>query len=118
MAGTMVSLYNPKVLIEIRMSAGIMSEPSQEGRSKPGRKPAQRKSAELLRYEKAVSRELRVLMASKKLPLKVVAGELEKMGIRETDKGLSAKLKKGTFSAAYYLAIKDAIDALADRTGT
>lgn len=95
-----------------------MKEPPQKGRPRRGRNPAQLKPAGLLRYEKAASRELRVLMASKNLPQKVVAAKLEELGICETAKGLSAKLNAGTFTAAYYLAIKKAIDELPDRTGT
>jgi hypothetical protein len=37
---------------------------------------------------------------------------LEKRGIRESEKGLSAKIAAGTFSAAYYLAISEVIDSL------
>jgi len=43
---------------------------------------------------------------------KTVAYALEKRGINETAKGLSAKLATGKFSAAYYLAIKDVIQSL------
>jgi hypothetical protein len=66
----------------------------------------------LARYEEAVSRELRVLLAGKNVSQKTVAHALGSMGIRETPKGLSAKLNAGTFSAAYYLALKDVINAL------
>lgn len=72
----------------------------------------QEESAGLRTYEEAVRRELRVLMAEKNLAQKTVVHALERAGIRETTKGLSAKLNAGTFSAAYYLAIKDAIKML------
>lgn len=63
-------------------------------------------------YEESVRRELRVLIAEKNLAQKTIAHALGQAGIRETAKGLSAKLNAGTFSAAYYLAIKDVIKAL------
>lgn len=66
----------------------------------------------LARYEEEVRRELRVLIAEKDLLQKEVAAGLEKLGIPETTKGLSAKLRAGTYSAAYYLALKEAIKRL------
>ncbi|WP_414648065.1 DUF6471 domain-containing protein [Castellaniella sp.] len=36
----------------------------------------------------------------------------EKREIRESEKGLSAKMAKGTFSAAYLLAIRKVINSL------
>lgn len=75
----------------------------------------QRKEEEspgLALYEEVLRRELRVLIAEKNLAQKTVAHALGKVGVRETAKGLSAKLNAGTFSAAYYLAIKDVIKAL------
>lgn len=66
----------------------------------------------LQEYEELVSRELRILMADKNLSQKAVARALEKMGIFETAKGLSAKLSAGTFSAAYYVAVLEAIESL------
>lgn len=66
----------------------------------------------LARYEEAVSRELRVLLAEKNVSQKTVAHALGRMGIRETPKGLSAKLSAGTFSAAYYIAFKELLKTL------
>lgn len=66
----------------------------------------------LAEYEEKVRTEIRVLLAQKNLSQKTVAYALETAGIRESSKGLSAKLNSGTFSAAYYLAIKDVIDGL------
>lgn len=66
----------------------------------------------LREYEALVSRELRILMADKNLSQKAVARALEKMGISETAKGLSAKLAAGTFSAAYYVAVLEVIESL------
>lgn len=66
----------------------------------------------LTEYEERVKTEIRVLLAQKNLSQKTVAYALESAGIRETSKGLSAKLNSGTFSAAYYLALKDVIGSL------
>lgn len=66
----------------------------------------------LAEYEEKVRTEIRVLLAQKNLSQKTVAYALETAGIRESSKGLSAKLNSGTFSAAYYLALKDVIDRL------
>lgn len=63
-------------------------------------------------YEQLASQELRVLMAQKNLAQKAVARALEGVGINETAKGLSAKLAAGTFSAAYYLAVREVIKSL------
>lgn len=76
------------------------------------RESKQAVSPGLQAYEQRVSQELRVLMAQKNLAQKAVARALERMGINETAKGLSAKLAAGTFSAAYYLAVKDVIKSL------
>lgn len=66
----------------------------------------------LAEYEEKIRTEIRVLLVQKNLSQKTVAYALETAGIRESPKGLSAKLNSGTFSAAYYLAIKDVIDGL------
>ncbi|MGG5150968.1 DUF6471 domain-containing protein [Alcaligenes aquatilis] len=63
-------------------------------------------------YEQLASQELRVLMAQKNLAQKAVARALAGVGINETAKGLSAKLTAGTFSAAYYLAVREVIKSL------
>lgn len=73
---------------------------------------ARPKSSGLRAYEKKASYLLRVLIAKKNLRLKVISAELGKRGIRESEKGLSAKIAKGTFSAAYFLAIREVIDSL------
>ena len=66
----------------------------------------------LKKYEARVSTELRVLLATKNVTQKQVARALENAGIKETPKGLSAKIKAGTCSAAYYLAIKDIVESI------
>jgi|GEM_PF-4327331 len=66
----------------------------------------------LRKYEALVSQNLRVRMAEKNLSQKAVARALEKLGINETAKGLSAKMAAGTFSAAYYLAVIEVIESL------
>jgi hypothetical protein len=73
---------------------------------------ARPKSVGLRVYEKKASYQLRMLIAQKNLRLKVVSAALEKRGIRESEKGLSAKIAQGTFSAAYFLAIREVIDSL------
>lgn len=73
---------------------------------------AKPKSDGLRVYEKKVATVLRLLIAQKNLRLKVISAELERRGIRESEKGLSAKIAAGTFSAAYYVAIKEVIDSL------
>ena len=66
----------------------------------------------LAEYEEKIRTEIRVLLAQKNLSQKTVAYALETAGIRESSKGLSAKLNRGAFSAAYYLALKDVIGSL------
>lgn len=77
-----------------------------------GSNRAKPKSEGLKTYEDMVAKELRVLIAEKRLRLKAISRELERSGIRESEKGLSGKLAAGTFSAAYYLAIKEVIAKL------
>jgi hypothetical protein len=72
---------------------------------------AKPKSAGLKKYERKVARTLWKMIMAKDLRLKIVSAELEKLGIRESEKGLSAKLAKGTFSAAYFFALKEVIDS-------
>ncbi|WP_288108597.1 DUF6471 domain-containing protein [Limnobacter sp.] len=76
---------------------------------KPRAKP---KSDGLKAFEERVAEEIRMLIAKKIIRLKVISHGLEQLGIRESEKGLSAKLKAGTFSAAYYVAIKQVIENL------
>lgn len=66
-------------------------------------------------FERLVSKRLRIRLAELNLPQKTIAAELEKLGIPETAKGLSAKIKAGTFSAAYYEAVQEVITTLAER---
>jgi predicted XRE-type DNA-binding protein len=66
----------------------------------------------LAEYEERVKTEIRVLLAQKNLSQKTVAYALERAGIKESSKGLSAKLSSGKFSAAHYLALKDVIGSL------
>ena len=73
---------------------------------------AKPKSNGLKPYEDQVARELRVLIAEKGLRLKAISNALEDLDIRESEKGLSAKIAAGTFSAAYFAAIKKVISAL------
>lgn len=73
---------------------------------------AKPKSAGLKKYERKVARTLWKMIIAKDLRLKIISDELVKLGIRESEKGLSAKLAKGTFSAAYYFAVKEVIDRL------
>lgn len=84
--------------------------PSQQNPQREKR--AKEKSHALHGYEEKVRRELRVLIAQKNLRLKAISFALEARGIRESEKGLSAKLAAGTFSAAYYIAIKEVIEEL------
>lgn len=62
-------------------------------------------------YRQALVRELRVRIVEKNLRQKQIAAALEEAGIPETAKGLSAKLREGRFSAAFYLAVKEVIKA-------
>ena len=77
-----------------------------------GLQRAKPKREGLKAYEDMVAKELRMLIAEKRLRLKVIRNELERLGIRESEKGLSGKLAAGTFSAAYYVAIKEVIAKL------
>lgn len=78
-----------------------------------GRPVPQKETPSLLQtYEKQIQKEIRVLIAEKGLSQKKVAYAMEKAGIKETPKGLSAKIGTGTFSAAYYLALKAVINSL------
>ena len=79
--------------------------PTKAPRAKP-------KSAGLEKYEREVAGFLRVLIAEKNLRLKTISDELVERGIRESEKGLSAKLSKGTFSAAYLFAVQEVIEGL------
>lgn len=89
-----------------------------EEKSKPAgaaqlrRKGGRRLNAEqgLEEYRTRASNELRALLRQKRWPQKTLAIVLTERGIPETDRGLSAKLRRGTFSAAYYLAVKEIIE--------
>ncbi|UHL63507.1 DUF6471 domain-containing protein [Paralcaligenes sp. KSB-10] len=76
---------------------------------------AKPKSAGLEKYEREVAGFLRALIAEKDLRLKTISDELVKRGIRESEKGLSAKRRKGTFSAAYLFAVQEVIEDLESR---
>lgn len=76
-------------------------------------KPVGKEASPLLKaYEERIKKEMRVILAEKDVSQKQVAYALETAGIKESPKGLSAKLNSGTFSAAYYLALKDVLAAL------
>ncbi len=66
----------------------------------------------LTKYENAASKELRINLAEHNIPNKLVAAGLETKGIKETEKGLSAKMVAGTFSLAYYLAVREVLQEM------
>lgn len=81
--------------------------------SKRGRPVGTYKDTAVLKpFEEQIKTEIRVLIATKDVNLKKVAYAMTKAGIEESAKGLSAKLKAGTFSAAYYLALKETISKM------
>lgn len=82
-----------------------MTDKEEQIRAKP-------KCKGLIPFEQKVARELRELIAGKDLPLKSVVHQLEALGVRESEKGLSAKLRAGTFTAAFYIAVKEAVAKL------